>query len=112
MRQGSHDSIEDARAALAVYKFKSEVMDRHGMNLEEINYSLLDVLTSKYRASIVDQRDEISGFKEHKLNTVELDTNKTQEVISNMISCVRDGDDLVIGKIDILQPCLYNDDSE
>lgn len=112
MTQKSHDSVEDAKAALAVYKFKSEVMDRHGMNLEESNFSLLSALASKYRVTIIDQGQEICGFKDHKLNTVELQTNKTEEVIDQMVASVRNGDDLVIGKIDLLQPFLFESLSE
>jgi hypothetical protein len=92
-----------------VYKFKSEVMDRHGMNLEESNFKLLESLVERHRVSIIDQEEEVSGFKSHGINSIGLSINSATPVVESMISCVENKDDLIIGKVDFLQPSHFQE---
>ena len=110
----NHDSIEDARAALAVYKFKSEVLDRHRLNLEGSDFSLIKTLSNKFndRITLISQTGEINGFEKFNFKTVELKENTVEPVIDCIIQAIKKKDSLVIGKIDFLQPCLFKQDSE
>ena len=106
--------MEDARAALAVYKFKSEILDRHGLNLEESDFGLVTGLASKYQEKItlIGQTEEVCGFKEFGLKTEELAVNNVESVIEKILAAIKENDSVVIGKIDLLQPHLFDGGSK
>jgi hypothetical protein len=104
----------DAKATMAVYKYKSEVMDRHGVSVADCSNKLLKSLTDRRKVSIIDSKERVAGFKNKNMdmNVVELNINNTENVLNSMFECIKDEQELVIGKIDILQPFLFNDPSK
>lgn len=94
---------------MAVYKFKSEILDRHGMNMEESDFGLVSSLAGLYpnAVSLVGPSEEIGGFRSHGLKTEELACTRVAPVIERTLAAVRRGDAVVIAKADLLQDDLY-----
>lgn len=112
--QNQHDSKEDAKAALAVYKFKSEILDRHGMNIEESDFSLVYSLAHRYpnKVTLIGPEDEIAGFREYGFKTDEIAENKIGIVIDRTIEAINRDDVVIIAQADIFQQSLISNETE
>lgn len=112
--QGSHNSVEDAKAALAIYKFKSEIGDRHGLGFDETDFSLVETLAKNFpgKVSLVGPPREINRFSSFGFSTDAYEENTIEAVLDGTLRAIMRGDNLVIAKADILQRKVYTGEIE
>jgi len=89
--QGSHDSVEDAKAALALFRFKADILDKLGISTDTCNYDYVEKIAKDRRVIVFDKTNLIRGLLSYGIEYEEIKNNSPDAVLEKVHKHVKHG---------------------
>lgn len=97
--------MEDAKAALALFRFKADILDKLGITTDTCNYDYVEKIAKDRRVIVFDKTSLIRGLLNYGIEYEEIKNNSPEVVLEKVHKHVKHGKtDMIFANVQMVTP--------